>query len=434
MGSPDHNHRANRHLVLEEQRRVITNELVTPADSLRDALACQRCNARMGDAVKDSERSLVAENPSREPLALKRAIGPDSLGTKRGDDFPQAIGPWCDNFAREQIGIDDRHAASPKMRRHRALAGCQPARKPEYCHDAFRAITQRAMTVSAQIIDGKAIAQEVRASVAIRAEAFLAKTGRQPGLHVVLVGEDPASVVYTRNKETAAKACGIHGVLHRLSASISEVEFRRHIQSLNLDPAIDGILVQLPLPKHLDEHALIHAIDPLKDVDGFHPLNVGALSLGGSHTGLFPCTPLGCMHLLDRCGIPLAGARAVVVGRSNIVGKPIAQMLLAKNATVTMAHSKTRDLPDVCREADVLIAAVGRPELIQGDWIKPGCAVIDVGINRVEGKLVGDVHFASASKVAAWITPVPGGVGPMTIAELLANTMTAAERSLDSTR
>ena len=275
------------------------------------------------------------------------------------------------------------------------------------------------------VLDGKAIAAKVRDEVRAGAAAFAAEHGRPPGLAVVLVGEDPASVVYTRNKEKAAKEAGIAGTLLRLPAETSEAELLRVIRGLNDDRAVDGILVQLPLPKTIRETAVLDAIDPRKDVDGFHPVNVGYLVSG--RPALAPCTPMGCMRLLREAGVALAGARAVVVGRSNIVGKPMAHLLLAENATVTIAHSKTRDLGARCREADVLIAAVGRAELVRGDWIKEGAVVIDVGINRTaDGKLVGDVAFSEVIARASWATPVPGGVGPMTIACLLGNTLRAA--------
>ena len=279
------------------------------------------------------------------------------------------------------------------------------------------------------ILDGKKLAEAVRAEVRAGVDDFRAKHGRVPGLDVVLVGEDPASQVYTRNKEKASNEVGMRGRLHRLPPTTTEAELTALLTTLNADPDVDGILVQLPLPKHVREQNVLDLVSAAKDVDGFHPLNVGLL--GSGRPALVPCTPLGCMRLLKSAGIDLKGARAVVVGRSNIVGKPIAQLLLAEHATVTIAHSRTRDLPSVCREADVLIAAVGKAEMIRGDWVKPGATVIDVGINRIdagEGKtrLVGDVAFAEAREVAAFITPVPGGVGPMTIACLLQNTLTAA--------
>ncbi len=287
--------------------------------------------------------------------------------------------------------------------------------------------------MTARLIDGKAIAQKVREEVKAEVTRFAAAHGRPPGLDVVLVGGDPASVVYTRNKERASNEVGMRGRLHKLGDDTSEAELLALIASLSMDDAVDGILVQLPLPRHLREQRVLDAIDPRKDVDGLLPLNAGLLALGrtGRDGGLVPCTPRGCMRLIAETGTPLAGARAVVVGRSILVGKPIAQLLLAQNATVTIAHSRTRDLAALCREADVLVAAVGKAGMIQGDWVKEGATVIDVGINRnAEGKLVGDVDTAAAAERAAWITPVPGGVGPMTIAYLLANTVSAADARL----
>jgi methylenetetrahydrofolate dehydrogenase (NADP+)/methenyltetrahydrofolate cyclohydrolase len=279
--------------------------------------------------------------------------------------------------------------------------------------------------MAAKILDGKAIAAKVRREVASGVRELAERLGRAPGLDVVLVGEDPASVVYTRNKEKAAAEVGMRGRLHRLPATATEDEVLALVRALSADPAVDGILVQLPLPKHVSEEKVLLAIDPAKDVDGFHPYNVGLLALGKAN--LVPCTPRGCMRLLREAGVALAGARAVVVGRSHIVGKPVAQLLLAEHATVTIAHSRTRELDAVCREADVLVAAVGRPGLVGREHVKPGAVVIDVGINRTaDGKLVGDVDFAAASERASWITPVPGGVGPMTIACLLENTLVAA--------
>lgn len=286
------------------------------------------------------------------------------------------------------------------------------------------------------ILDGKKLAESLREELKAKVAAFTAKHGRAPGLEVVLVGDDPASQVYTRNKEKTANELGIRGVLHRLPADASEEAVLALVKKLNADDAVDGILVQLPLPKHIAERKVLELVDPAKDVDGFHPMNAGLLASG--LPALVPCTPVGCMHLLALSGVELAGAHAVVVGRSNIVGKPVAQLLLGKNATVTIAHSKTRDLPELCRSADVLVAAVGRPEMIRGDWVKPGAVVIDVGINRVplEGgepgktRLVGDVAYDEAKARAGAITPVPGGVGPMTIACLMQNTLDAATRRI----
>jgi len=280
-----------------------------------------------------------------------------------------------------------------------------------------------------EIIDGKAFATELRARVATAVSSLESSHGLIPGLAVVLVGEDPASEVYVRNKGKQTVEVGMASFEHRLSDQTTEGELLVLINQLNSDPTVHGILVQLPLPAQINTHAVINAIDPDKDVDGFHLINVGRLTTGES--GLVPCTPLGCMMLLRAYAGDLSGQNAVIVGRSNIVGKPMASLLLAAHCTVTVAHSRTKDLTDVCRQADILIAAVGRAEMIQGDWIKPGATVIDVGINRIDGengkkRLVGDVEFASASAVAGAITPVPGGVGPMTIACLLRNTVQAA--------
>ena len=282
--------------------------------------------------------------------------------------------------------------------------------------------------MTAQIIDGKSIAAALRARLAER----VAHLPFRPGLVVVLVGDDPASAVYVRSKDRAANEAGISARTLRLPADTSEEALITQIARLNADPAVDGILVQLPLPAHIDTQTVIEAVDPEKDVDGFHPLNVGRLASG--HPALVPCTPLGVMKLLETSGTELSGARALVLGRSAIVGRPLVALLLAANATVTTAHSRTRDLPDECRRAEVLVVAIGRAEFVRGDWISPGATVIDVGVNRLpDGRLVGDVAFAEAAQVAAAITPVPGGVGPMTIACLLENTVTAAlrRRSLD---
>lgn len=285
--------------------------------------------------------------------------------------------------------------------------------------------------MSAALIDGKAFAEGLRQKVGEYAAAFEARSGRKAGLAVVLVGEDPASQVYVRSKGKATLAAGMNSFEYRMDDDTTEAELIAKVEELNADPGVDGILVQLPLPKELDEQAVISTIDPDKDVDGFHIINAGRLSVG--QKGFVPCTPLGCLMMLkDRLG-DLSGKDAVVVGRSNIVGKPMAQLLTDANATVTIAHSRTRDLPDVVRRADIVVAAVGRPEMVKGDWIKPGAVVIDVGINRIEtdeGKtrLVGDVDFTSAREVASAITPVPGGVGPMTIAVLLRNALVSAYR------
>ena len=285
--------------------------------------------------------------------------------------------------------------------------------------------------MSADIIDGKAFAEALRARVGAQVAALKAAHGLTPGLTVVLVGDNPASQVYVRNKGRAADAAGIASDEVRLPAGASEAEVLAVVRRLSADPAVHGILVQLPLPGHVDEAKVIDAIDPAKDVDGFHVANTGRLWLGLE--AMVPCTPLGCLMLLKARAPDLKGQRALVVGRSNIVGKPMANLLLREHCTVTIAHSRTRDLAEECRRADILIAAVGRPRMIQGDWIKPGATVLDVGINRVdagEGKtrLVGDVDYEGALEVAGAITPVPGGVGPMTIACLLSNTLTAACR------
>jgi len=283
------------------------------------------------------------------------------------------------------------------------------------------------------LIDGKAFAEGLRARVAVLAAGFESKAGRKAGLAVVLVGEDPASQVYVRSKGKQTVACGMASFEHKLPAETSETDLLAVVERLNSDPAVDGILVQLPLPAHIDEQKVIATINPDKDVDGFHVVNAGRLAVG--LPGFVPCTPLGCLMLLkDRLG-SLTGLDAVVIGRSNIVGKPMAQLLLAESCTVTVAHSRTKDLPEVVRRADIVVAAVVRAEMVRGEWIKPGATVIDVGINRVpaaeEGKtrLVGDVDFASCQGIAGAITPVPGGVGPMTIAVLLRNTLVAAHRN-----
>ena len=285
--------------------------------------------------------------------------------------------------------------------------------------------------MSATIIDGNAQGEKLRGKVA-EAVRTLGGQGVTPGRAVVLVGEDPASRVYVRNKSAKTVEAGMRSFDHKLPADASEAEVLGLVRQLNADEAVDGILVQLPLPAHIDSAKVLLAIDPAKDVDGFHPVNAGLLATG--QQALVPCTPLGCIILAKSVHPDLSGMNAVVVGRSNIVGKPVAQLLLAESCTVTIAHSRTRDLPEVCRRSDLLVAAVGRPEMIRGDWVKPGATVIDVGINRVpnpsagEGKtrLVGDVAFAEAAEVAGAITPVPGGVGPMTIACLLRNTVQAA--------
>jgi methylenetetrahydrofolate dehydrogenase (NADP+)/methenyltetrahydrofolate cyclohydrolase len=287
--------------------------------------------------------------------------------------------------------------------------------------------------MTARIIDGKAAAAALRSRVAAGVEALREATGVQPGLAVVLVGEDPASQVYVRSKARQTVEAGMASFEHRLPETASEAEVLALVARLNADPAVHGVLVQLPLPAQIDSGRVIEAIDPAKDVDGFHPVNVGRLAAG--QPALVPCTPLGCAMLLRAELGDMAGAEAVVLGRSGIVGKPMAQLLLAESCTVTIAHSRTRDVPAVCRRADILVAAVGRPEMVRADWVKPGATVIDVGINRIgaEGgktRLVGDVAFDEVSEVAAALTPVPGGVGPMTIACLLRNTLAAASAAL----
>ena len=284
---------------------------------------------------------------------------------------------------------------------------------------------------SAQIIDGNALSAQLRGDVALRTAALKAR-GLTPGLAVVLVGENPASQVYVRNKVKACTDAGLHSVLERFDASMTEAELLARVDALNNDPSIHGILVQLPLPAHIDAHKVIEAISPAKDVDGFHVSSAGALMVG--QPGFWPCTPYGCMKMLESIGYDLRGKHAVVIGRSNIVGKPMALMLLQKNATVTVCHSATPDLKTMTLQADVIVAAVGKRNVLTADMVKPGAVVIDVGMNRIPdgeegaGKLCGDVDFAGVSQVAGYITPVPGGVGPMTITMLLVNTLEAAER------
>lgn len=288
--------------------------------------------------------------------------------------------------------------------------------------------------MTASVIDGKAFAEDLRARIAVAAASFEVHAGRKAGLAVVLVGEDPASQVYVRSKGKQTVACGMNSFEHKLPADTDEGALLDLVERLNADPAVDGILVQLPLPEHLDEQKVIATISPDKDVDGFHVVNSGRLSVG--LPGFVPCTPLGCLMLLkDKLG-SLSGLDAVVIGRSNIVGKPMAALLLAESCTVTVAHSRTKDLPEVVKRADIVVAAVGRAEMVKADWIKPGATVIDVGINRLppaegsdKGRLVGDVDYSGAAQVAGAITPVPGGVGPMTIAVLLRNTLVAAHRN-----
>jgi methylenetetrahydrofolate dehydrogenase (NADP+)/methenyltetrahydrofolate cyclohydrolase len=280
--------------------------------------------------------------------------------------------------------------------------------------------------MAAKVLDGKALAQRIRTGLAEEAKN-LGAAGVQPGLAVVLVGEDLASQIYVRSKSKACQDAGFRAFDHHLAADTSEGALLDLVERLNADPAVDGILVQLPLPPAIDTRRVLLAIDPDKDVDGFHPNNLGRLLMGDPR--FIPCTPFGCMKMIAEAGTPVAGAHAVVVGRSNIVGKPVAVLLTAADATVTLCHSKTRDLAAVVRSADILVAAIGRAEMVRGEWIKPGATVIDVGMNRLpSGKLVGDVEYAAAAERAAAITPVPGGVGPMTIAMLLANTLESAKR------
>jgi methylenetetrahydrofolate dehydrogenase (NADP+)/methenyltetrahydrofolate cyclohydrolase len=277
--------------------------------------------------------------------------------------------------------------------------------------------------VTARLIDGKEVAAALRASVAARVAAL----PYRPGLTVILMGDDPASQTYVRNKDKAAAQAGINAQTIRLPADTTQAVLLERIEALNADPSVDGILVQLPLPPHIDAALVVEAVDPAKDVDGFHPLNVGRLASG--RTGLVPCTPLGVMRLLTHANVTIAGARALVLGRSAVVGRPLVGLLLAANATVTVAHSYTTGIEEECWRAEILIAAIGKPERVRGNWIRPGATVIDVGINRLpDGRLVGDVAFAECAAVAGAITPVPGGVGPMTIACLLENTLVAAER------
>lgn len=280
--------------------------------------------------------------------------------------------------------------------------------------------------MTARIIDGKGIAAEIRGDLK-KQVAELTAQGKTPGLEVILVGDDPASTVYVRNKERACKEVGINSTVHRLPAETSREELLGLIEKLNNDATVHGILVQLPLPSHLDEDEVINAISPKKDVDGFHPINAGKLLIGDDDA-FVACTPAGVLELVKRTGVPIKGQNVVIVGRSNIVGKPAAVLFLREHATVTVCHSRTKDVAEECRRADILIAAVGRPEMIKKDWVKPGAVVIDVGINRVDGKLVGDVDFENVKEVAGAITPVPGGVGPMTIAMLLRATVESVAR------
>jgi methylenetetrahydrofolate dehydrogenase (NADP+)/methenyltetrahydrofolate cyclohydrolase len=290
--------------------------------------------------------------------------------------------------------------------------------------------------MTAKIIDGKAIAAAVQEEVRAEAELLKTKYGITPGLATVLVGEDPASVSYVRSKQKTVEGLGMRSVGHHLPATASQAEVVELVRSLGADPTIHGILVQLPLPPHMDQETVLNTVPIEKDVDGFHPINIGRLSMKGRDPLFVPCTPLGCIVLLERTGVKIEGAEAVVVGRSNIVGLPVAMLLLHRNATMTICHSRTRDLGEVTRRADILLVAIGRPKFITADMVKPGVAIIDVGINRVEDptkksgyRLVGDVDFDAVKEVAGAITPVPGGVGPMTIAMLMNNTVTAAKRA-----
>ncbi|MBX6395593.1 MAG: bifunctional methylenetetrahydrofolate dehydrogenase/methenyltetrahydrofolate cyclohydrolase FolD [Alicyclobacillaceae bacterium] len=284
--------------------------------------------------------------------------------------------------------------------------------------------------MTAKILDGKQIAASFRQQIKEEVETLKRRYGMVPGLAVLLVGDDPASHSYVRGKEKASMEVGIHSVVEKLPADLPQEELLRKIDGYNANPSIHGILVQLPLPEHIAEEEVIARIAPEKDVDGFHPWNVGQLYSGGD--GFVPCTPAGILEMIRRTGIEVSGKHAVVVGRSGIVGRPVAQLLLRENATVTICHSKTKDLGSLTRQADILVAAVGRPRLITADMVKPGALVIDVGVNRVEGRLVGDVDFEAVKEVAGWITPVPGGVGPMTITMLLYNTLWSAKRTVNA--
>jgi methylenetetrahydrofolate dehydrogenase (NADP+)/methenyltetrahydrofolate cyclohydrolase len=281
------------------------------------------------------------------------------------------------------------------------------------------------MKMSAKLIDGKQVSADVRARVGREVEAFVGSGGKVPVLATVIVGEDPASEVYVANKHRACEEAGMKSVHHALAGDTSEEELLGLVADLGRNPEIDGILVQLPVPEHIDSDRVVAAIDPAKDVDGLSPVSAGLLAAG--NPGMVPCTPAGVIELIDHTGFDPVGSEAVIIGRSQLVGRPLISLLLDRNATVTACHSRTRDLAEVCRRADILVAAVGVPELVGADFVKPGAIVIDVGINRTEDGLVGDVDFESASKVAGWITPVPGGVGPMTIAMLMSNTLRAAQ-------
>jgi methylenetetrahydrofolate dehydrogenase (NADP+)/methenyltetrahydrofolate cyclohydrolase len=290
--------------------------------------------------------------------------------------------------------------------------------------------------MTAQLIDGKGTAATIHKEIKAEAEQLREEYGVVPGLATVLVGENPASQFYVRSKQKRCAEVGIQSFGHELSDDASQEEVEGLVAELNVDSQVHGILVQLPLPKHLDEEKVLAAVGLDKDVDGFHPINIGRLAMKGRRPMFVPCTPSGCIELLDRYNIPIEGKEAVVLGRSNIVGLPVSMLLLHRNATITICHSRSQDLPGICSRADILIAAVGRPQMVKADWIKPGAAVIDVGINRVDDptakkgyRIVGDVDFEAAQEVAGYITPVPGGVGPMTIAMLLRNTLTSAKRA-----
>ncbi|MGH7256309.1 MAG: bifunctional methylenetetrahydrofolate dehydrogenase/methenyltetrahydrofolate cyclohydrolase FolD [Nitrospirales bacterium] len=287
--------------------------------------------------------------------------------------------------------------------------------------------------MAAQLIDGKALAQGIRARIAEEVKDLHTRTGIRPGLAAILVGEDPASKLYVKNKQKACDAAGIYVDEHKLPVATTQAELLALIDKVNADPNVHGILVQLPLPQHIDSKVILNAVSPMKDADGFHPYNMGHLVEG---TAMFvPCTPKGVINMIDSTHVPIAGTRAVVVGRSNIVGKPAALLLLHRNATVTICHSKTKDLPAICREADILVVAIGRPKFVTGDMVRDGAVVVDVGVNRLaDGTFVGDVDFEPARQRAAWISPVPGGVGPMTIAMLLENTLESAKRAAGGSR
>ena len=315
------------------------------------------------------------------------------------------------------------------------LYGLMPRR---YHAPRSRESTENVQMTTAKRIDGKAKAEKLAESIAEQTASLLREHGIQPGLAVVIIGEDPASQVYVRNKKRRAEACGFHSVQHTLPANISQPEVLKLIDDLNQDDGIHGILVQLPLPEHLDEQTITQSISPSKDVDGFHFINIGKLTAGHTADAFVPCTPAGCMLMIeDELGPDLSGKNAVIIGRSNIVGKPMASLLMQRNATITVAHSRTRDLPKVVRNSDIVVAAVGRPNMVKADWIKPGAVIIDVGINRVEqtidgetkSRLTGDVDYDAACAVAGAITPVPGGVGPMTITMLMFNTLRSARLS-----